>query len=68
MGRGVLCPCVEGSHWRQRTEEGEKYYQSIPGIADEVHTKLGPIRSTAFFFFSLSFRIGPVGGAAVFPS
>ena len=61
-------PLCGGNHWRQRTETGEKYYQSIPGIADEVHTKLGPIRSTAFFFFSLSFRTGPSGGAAVFPS
>lgn len=65
MEGGFLCPCVEGGHWRQRTEQD---YQSIPGIADEVHAKLGPIRCTAFFFFSLSFRIGPVGGAAVFPS
>lgn len=68
MEGGFLCPCVEGGRWRQRTEQGEKYYQSIPGIADEVQAKLGPIRCNAFFFFSLSFRIGPVGGAAVFPS
>lgn len=70
LGRwGVaLCPCVEGSHWRQRTEGSERCDQSIPGTAEEVHSKLGPITSTAFFFYSLSFRFGPVGGAAVFPS
>lgn len=64
---GWLCALV----WRGVT--GGRGQRRVRGVirafpAEQVHTKLGPMRSTAFFFFSLSFRFEPVGGAAVFPS
>lgn len=53
----LLRPCVEGTLWRQRKHQNEKERKSIPGMAERVHTDLGPLIPTAF---SLSFRIGPV--------
>lgn len=43
-GEEVLLPCVEGTLWGQRMDEGEKQPQSILGMGDKAHTELGPLR------------------------